>query len=75
MPIEIVAVFVACQMNLTVCHNLPFIREQHVFETMDDCKAAIGEIVETESVYRKEQGLVDWVVMGKCKLWLNEGRL
>ena len=72
--IEVVAIFVACQMNLLICVDLPFLEEYHTFSDPDKCRAAVVEIIKKEQAYRIEHNNSYPIVMGKCKLYLNENR-
>ena len=70
--IEIVAIFVACQVNLLVCRDLPFSLTQHTFENMDQCKVKVTEILKKENKWRKDMSHDYPIVMGKCKFYLKE---
>jgi len=69
---KIVAIFVACSMDLLICVDLPVNETQHVFLDTDMCQEAIVEIVAQETGYRKKYHLPYPVVMGKCVWWLDE---
>ena len=70
--IEVVAIFVACQINLLICVYLPFIKEYHTFSDPDKCRTAVVEIVKTEQAYRIKNNYQYPTVMGKCQWYLNE---
>lgn len=70
--IEVVAIFVACQMNLLICVDLPFIARFHTFSDPDKCRAAVVEIIKTEQAYRIDNNMPFPIVMGKCKYYVNE---
>jgi len=69
---KVVAIFVACMVDLLSCGDLPFIDEQLVFSDPDSCNAAIVEITRIETEYRKSIDHTHPVVMGKCVWWLDE---
>jgi len=72
--IEVVAIFVACQMNLLICVDLPFIEKYHTFGDPDKCRAAVIEIVKTEQAHRIKNNYPYPIVMGKCKYYVNENK-
>lgn len=70
--IEVVAVFVACQINLLICIDLSFIEKYHTFSDPDKCRAAVVEIVKVEQAYRIKNNYQYPIIMGKCKWYLHE---
>ncbi len=70
--IEIAAIFVACQINLLVCFDLPFNEDRHTFLDPDKCRAYVARVVELESVLRRKNNDRFPVVIGKCKYYMNE---
>lgn len=72
--IEVVAIFVACQINLLICVDLPFIKEYHTFDDPDKCRTAVAEIIKKEQTYRIEHNNSYSIVMGKCVYYVNENR-
>ena len=72
--IEIVAIFVACQMNLVICVDLPFIKEYHTFDDPDKCRTAVVEIIKNEQAYRIKNNYPYPIIMGKCKYYVNENQ-
>ncbi len=70
--IEIGAVFVACQLNLLICFDLPFLRDKHLFEDTDKCRAYVEQVVEIKSDLRRMSNHPFPVVMGKCRTYINE---
>lgn len=72
MPIKVVAIFVACSIDLLSCGDLPFIESQHVFSDPDICRATVIEISKKETEYRITNKYPKPIVMGKCKWWLDE---
>lgn len=72
--IEVVAIFVACQMNLLICVDLPFLGKYHTFSDPDKCRAAVVKIVEAEQEYRIKNDESYPIVMGKCTYYVNENR-
>ncbi|KKL05316.1 hypothetical protein LCGC14_2607220 [marine sediment metagenome] len=69
---EVVAIFVACQINLLICVDLPFIKEYHTFSDSDKCRTAVVEIIKAEQAYRIKNNNLYPIVMGKCKYYVNE---
>ena len=70
--IEVVAIFVACQINLLICIDLPFLGKYHTFSDPDKCRTAVVEIVKAEQTYRIENNTPYPIVMGKCTYYINE---
>jgi len=68
----IVAIFVACSLDLLICMDLPFIEAKHVFTDPDKCHEALAGIIDQETEYRRKYHLSYPVVMGKCVVWLDE---
>ena len=72
MVVKVVAIIVACSVDLIACQTIPFVPEKHIFDDPDICHEEIKKIVEEEMNYRKRLGDPIFVVMGKCQLWLDE---
>lgn len=72
--IEVVAIFVACQINLLICVDLPFIKKYHTFDDPDDCRLYVAMVVKNEQAFRIENNYSYPIVMGKCKYYVNENR-
>lgn len=72
--IEVIAIFVACQINLLICIDLPFLGKYHTFSNSNECRVAVIEIVKVEQAFRIKNNYQYPIIIGKCKYHIDKNR-
>jgi len=68
MAVEVVAIFVACQLNLLICRDINFNAK---FEDFEKCRAYVSKVTKVETKLRKGWKDKFPIVMGKCRTHLK----
>lgn len=70
--IELISVFVACQINLLVCIDILYLSRKNIFTDTDKCRAYVNQVIKKESAYRRKYNDRYSVVMGKCRFYIRK---